>query len=359
MKKGMYLLAVVLIAAMAIGLGGCKHQHDYVVLDEQEPTCVKDGYRKSRCSGCGDVLEETLYALGHDYNIYNVCTRCDDDLMSRVTVGLNYEESADGKGYYVSIGTTKVTNIVVPAYNEGKPVLGVRDEGFFSPGSDIRPNAAAITGMELPDGLESIGTRAFYGLTNLKTVRLPRASLKSVGDLAFSGCTALSSLGNTSSGVESVGKNAFAGCTSLTSLPAFPYLRTVGEYAFTGCTGIESANFSPYTQTLGNGVFADCTALRFASLGASTTIPKDAFQNCTALEDISLSASLKEICSSAFSFCKALKSIRFGGTMAEWKAVKKADDWFLTDLEPTDFVDFQIYCTDGTLDHFGTEAPAN
>ncbi len=358
MKKGMYLLAVVLIAAMAVGLGGCKHQHDYVVLDEQEPTCVKDGYRKSRCSGCGDVLEETLYALGHDYNIYNVCTRCDDDLASRMTMGLSYEDAEDG--CYVSIGTTKVKDVVVPAYStDGKRVVGVRDEGFFSPDGDVRPNAAAIESVELADGIESIGTRAFYGCTNLKTVRLPRASLKTVGDLAFSGCTALKSLGNTSSGVEIVGKNAFAGCTSLTSLPAFPYLRTVGEYAFTGCTGIENANLGPYTQTLGNGVFADCSALRFASLGSSATIPEDAFQNCTALEDVSLSVSLKEICPSAFSFCNALKSIRFGGSMAEWKAVKKANDWFLTDREPTDYVDFYIYCTDGTLDHNGYEAPAN
>ncbi len=353
MKKVIHFISVALVAAMAFGFGGCKHKHDFVDIDYKEPTCVEDGYRKSRCNGCGEEVEETLYALGHDYNMYNVCIRCDYELD--YTLGLGYEETEDGNGYYVSVGSVSLTNIVIPAYHDAKRVVGVREEGFFSPiAENATPTRSAnIVSMELPDGLQKIGTRGFYGCVNLKTLILPRGGLKEIGDQAFGMCTSLEDVRNVSAGVESIGSNAFYACSSLRSLPAFPALRTVGEYAFADCTALESAYFGGNVESVATGAFMGCSRLRFVSLGNAASIPGNAFTNCTALEEVIVSSALKEISSSAFYECKALKTIRFGGTVEEWKAVKKANDWFLTSLEPGDFVDFYVNCTDGVLDHNG------
>ena len=51
---------------------------DFESVTVKEPTCKKDGIAKGRCLKCGYTTEQyTLYALGHSYNEYSECTRCE------------------------------------------------------------------------------------------------------------------------------------------------------------------------------------------------------------------------------------------------------------------------------------------
>jgi len=53
------------------------HYHEYVVIERENPTCVKDGLLTKKCS-CGDITYEVLNKLGHDY-VEGICSRCGDE----------------------------------------------------------------------------------------------------------------------------------------------------------------------------------------------------------------------------------------------------------------------------------------
>lgn len=81
------------------------------------------------------------------------------------------------------------------------------DEGEF---------AKKITSIAIPNGVTSIGKRAFENCTSLTSIEIP-TSVTSIGQSAFSGCSSLTSIEIPDS-VISIGSSAFSGCSSLTSI---------------------------------------------------------------------------------------------------------------------------------------------
>ena len=70
--------------------------------------------------------------------------------------------------------------------------------------------------------------------------------------------------------------------------------------------------------------FNNCYALTTADLGACealTTLESYLFSECYALTEISLPASITTIKENAFINCESLKTVRFGGTEAQWNAI--------------------------------------
>ena len=63
----------------------------------------------------------------------------------------------------------------------------------------------------------------------------------------------------------------------------------------------------------------------------------------TPLREITLPLSLKTLDSYAFSGCKALQTIRYKGTKAQWKQVDKGRGW------DKDLPAYTIFCTDGSI----------
>ena len=68
----------------------------------------------------------------------------------------------------------------------------------------------------LPNGVTSIGDRAFWGCTGLASIEIPNSVTK-IGEYAFRGCTGLTSIEIPNS-VTSIGGEAFSYCTNLTSV---------------------------------------------------------------------------------------------------------------------------------------------
>ncbi len=89
----------------------------------------------------------------------------------------------------------------------------------------------------VPAGVETIRTKAFYKCGNLESVTLP-ASLLSIEERAFSRATALKAL-KLPDNLQFIGKDAFAFCTGLTEMTIPKNVTQIGEYAFYSCTSIK------------------------------------------------------------------------------------------------------------------------
>ena len=77
-------------------------------------------------------------------------------------------------------------------------------------------NGQELTKLEIPSGVDKIGSYSFYKGVNLTSLTIP-SSVTSIGGSAFEGCSGLTSLALPSS-VTAIGGSAFEGCSGLTSI---------------------------------------------------------------------------------------------------------------------------------------------
>ena len=77
-------------------------------------------------------------------------------------------------------------------------------------------NGQELTKLEIPSGVDKIGSYSFYKGVNLTSLTLP-SSVTTIGGSAFEGCSGLTSLALPSS-VTAIGGSAFEGCSGLTSI---------------------------------------------------------------------------------------------------------------------------------------------
>ena len=98
--------------------------------------------------------------------------------------------------------------------------------------------------LTLPDGITSIGSRAFYGCSGLTSLTLP-AGITSIGDDTFYGCSGLTSL-TLPAGITSIGEYAFSGCSGLTSIYVYAEkVPRIGRSAFEGCASRKCTLYVP------------------------------------------------------------------------------------------------------------------
>ena len=135
-----------------------------------------------------------------------------------------------------------------------------------------------ITSLELPEGLTTIGCRAF-AFTAISDVRVPD-SVTSIGNGAFSNCYGLTSVIIPNS-VTSIGDVAFRDCTGLTSVIIGNGVTRIGDRTFSNCTGLSSVFIGNSVTTIGGYAFYDCTSLTSVTISDSiTSVGVDAFYNC-------------------------------------------------------------------------------
>ncbi len=204
--------------------------------------------------------------------------------------------------------------------------------------------ASQSKSIAIPDGVTKIGNYAFENCYSLKSVSIP-PSVKAIGRLAFNDCRSLSSVEIPQS-VTEIGDNAFDSCESLSSIEIPNSVTKIGEKAFNRCNINE---LSHPCLTIKDGIaIKDGELLYLASQKESIVIPdgiatigEKAFFYCYSLKLVSIPQSVKEIGKGAFWCCQSLSFMQFGGTVAQWKAVKKGADWNM--LVPAIYVK----CADG------------
>ena len=185
-----------------------------------------------------------------------------------------------------------------------------------------------IFSCELPSTVTTLGTYAFYNNTylqyftfNSNTTNVPSyflyncTSLKTVsglenvttfGEYCFASCSALTSVGTTKP--KTINRCAFDGCRSLQTFD-FSEITSTGDYAFNNCDAFKEIDL-PKITSLGQYSFQDCDGIAKVTLSDYiTTIPYDCFYSCDNLIEVTLGTSVSYFAEYAFSSCPNIKRI--------------------------------------------------
>ena len=150
------------------------------------------------------------------------------------------------------------------------------------------------------------------------------------------------------------GPGAFTRCDNLEGI-TIPSTVTFISAAFFECGSLTRVTFQPGStlETIMSSAFSSCTGLKHIALPDSVTrIDGSAFLNCSALENVTIPANVLYIGDNAFEGCASNLVVQYGGTVAQWRTIFRADSKFPAGAK--------LICSDGsayTIDGEAGEGP--
>ena len=187
-------------------------------------------------------------------------------------------------------GCINVAEVIVEGNRSGNLEIGTK--AFFNcDGVNsviFRGNGSATADT----GVTTIGTSAFEGIAELRSVVFEGGANVVIGERAFAENAMLHTLAYAEGAtVQSIGKQAFANCLVLAKATIPSTTTTIGDGAFSGCIGIEEVDFAPNGQriTFGSKAFDGCKNLAKVNLPATIDyFEGDTFTGCPALVNINV-----------------------------------------------------------------------
>lgn len=102
----------------------------------------------------------------------------------------------------------------------------------------VYPIKKVETSYTIPEGVERIGTCAFYKNETLTEVNIP-STLKEIGDMAFFKCKKIS-LVTLPDGLKKIGSDAFSYCQEMKPVMYIPdSVKEIGSFAFYSCSNLK------------------------------------------------------------------------------------------------------------------------
>ena len=166
--------------------------------------------------------------------------------------------------------------------------------------------------IPVPDASEDsyIGSSAFRGCINLKSIDLTGFNVAEIPESCFEGCRKLEHFGMPD-GLGKIGFRAFYRCSKLTEFELPTSVHTVGGSAFAG-SGLRSFALPKDTEltNFGGGAFAGCTSLKEVDLTYLKELDNsEIFAGCHALQKITLGEDLRALSLDVFSGLESLHEI--------------------------------------------------
>ena len=240
--------------------------------------------------------------------------------------------------------STNVENLILPntlitigeeMFYQSKLKTVVIPANATTIGNSAFEQCASLISIDIPANVETIGTAVFWGCSSLTTVTFEKGSqLKTIGGGsssyygAFSYCTALTSIEIPAS-VETIGASAFKGCSKLATVTfeKESQLKTIGggysepNYygVFSDCTALTSIEIPASVETIEAAAFKGCSSLATVTFENGSQLKtigggsysSGAFSDCTALTSIEIPASVETIEAAAFKDCSSLATVTF------------------------------------------------
>ena len=290
-----------------------------------------------------------------------------DDSTAEVVIGV--------EGY-------TVTEIVGRTFEESKNLIRiVLPEGLKIIGEHAFANCSKLTGVNLPSTLTELGTGAFTACSKLTGITVP-AGVKVIPNDAFSWCNDLRDV-VFSEGLETICEYAFLECRNISVLVIPQSVTKIEAHAFSGTYGTKicaKAESEPsgwqahwdYDVMLAvwniKEIYVDDQGITYAlcndgtaavvtctnSTTTDTTLFVDgyainricnrALENRGNVTSIVIPKTVTVIEAGAFQYCWDLTEIRFDGTVAEWNAIEKENEWNTAMNE-----NCIVHCADGTV----------
>ena len=218
------------------------------------------------------------------------------------------------------------TDLVVPAYVRGCPVIRVSESAFES---------TDIESISLPSTVLTIEKNAFKD-SMLESIYVP-SSVTEIGYGAFENTPWLdgqsgtvyagnvlyiykddgSELIKVRDGAVSVTSYAFSYCSDIREI-AFPdSLEKISDNCFYQCSGLRKVTLGKNLKTIEKNAFSFCRNLREVNLSDATSLEsaKSAFYGCSSLEEVTLPDSLAEM-TDMFKYCTSLKKVTLGESVS-------------------------------------------
>lgn len=224
-----------------------------------------------QCEGVGGFSDVTCYL--------DIAVKDPDQVSTGIATAtsaftyVNHGDSIEITGFDNSI-----SDVVIPSEIEGLPVTAISVGAFY---------LSAITSIEIPNTVTSIGEMAFLGCTSLKSVKL-------------------------STGVAKIDKNAFGSCSALQEIQVAK----------------DNPNFSSLNGVLYSKKQDTLVIYPAAKTDAAYIIPSNvtsvamyAFSENPYLETLTIPNSLIKVGDSAFYNCKNLRAVSYNGTEEEWNQI--------------------------------------
>lgn len=231
-------------------------------------------------------------------------------------------------------------SIGILGYLGGNKIITVPEKIDNAKVTDIENSAfenSTLTGVVLPETINHIGDRAFYGCEALTSLTIPE-TVKTVGKDAFiivkNGAHSfipwvysrddsyvvigdgilIAYIGIAPKDMEipeevrHICRFYFSG-SSITSLKLPKKLRSIGDSAFEDFSAITTLNFPDTLKEIGNRAFYNCKSLTKLSIPAACkTVANEAFACCPKIKTVKI-AGAQSIGKEAFAYCMSLSSV--------------------------------------------------